>query len=138
MRVWCRGSDNLSVRIEANNLFDNLSDSFTHSHTLDIMIDLESNQVCENVITSSVCSNSLFTSLVDDCKQLAGYITRIRFNHYYHEGNRSADKLARLGAIQDRPFSIFLSPPMDVESVFRADRIGVAFSRECPESLFSV
>ena len=48
MRVWCHGSDNLLVRIEANNLFGNLSNSFTHSHTLDIMADLESNHGDEN------------------------------------------------------------------------------------------
>ena len=75
---------------------------------------------------------------MDDCKQLAGRITQIRFNHCYREGNRSADKLARLGAVQVGLFSIFLSPPVDVESVFRTDRLRVAFSRECPESLFSV
>ena len=43
MRVWCHDSDNSLVRIESNNLFGNLFDSFTHSHTLDIMADLESN-----------------------------------------------------------------------------------------------
>ena len=75
---------------------------------------------------------------MDDCKQLAGRITQIRFNHCCHEGNRSADKLARLGVVQDRPFSIFLSSPVDVESVFRADRLGVVFSGKCPESLFLV
>ena len=42
MHVWCRDSDNRLVRIESNNLFGNLSDFFTHSHTLDIMVDLES------------------------------------------------------------------------------------------------
>ena len=48
MRVWCSDSDNRLVRIEFNNLFSNLSDSFTHSHTLDIMADLESNHGDEN------------------------------------------------------------------------------------------
>ena len=75
---------------------------------------------------------------MDDCKHLAGRITQVRCIHCYREGNRSADKLARLGAVQDRPFSIFLSPPMDIESVFRADRLGVVFSGECSESLFLV
>ena len=48
MCVWCRDSDNRLVRIESNNLFGNLYDSFTHSHTLDIMADLESNHGDEN------------------------------------------------------------------------------------------
>ena len=43
MRVWCLDSDNRLVRFESNNSFGNLSNSFTHSHTLDIMEDLESN-----------------------------------------------------------------------------------------------
>ena len=102
-----------------------------------VQVELHARAVLD-VITSFVCSNSLITSLVDDCKQLAGRINRITFNHCYREGNRSADKLARLGASRDRPFSIFLSLPVDVESVFRVDRLGVVFSRECPEFLFSV
>ena len=48
MHVWCHDSDNRLVRIESNNLFDNLSNSFTNSHTLDIMADLESNHGDEN------------------------------------------------------------------------------------------
>ena len=48
MRVWCCDSDNRLVRIESYNLFANLSDSFTHCHTLDIMADIESNHCDEN------------------------------------------------------------------------------------------
>ena len=48
MRVWFRDSDNFLVRIESNNVFGNLSDSFTHSLTLDIMANLESNHGDEN------------------------------------------------------------------------------------------
>ena len=48
MRVWCHDNDNHLVKIKSNNLFANLSDSFTHSHTLDIMTDLESNHGDEN------------------------------------------------------------------------------------------
>ena len=48
MNVWCRDSDNCLVRIESNNFFSNLFDSFTHSHTLDIIADLKSNHGDEN------------------------------------------------------------------------------------------
>ena len=48
MRVWCRDSDNRLFRIESTNLFGNLSDSFTHSHTLDVMANLKSNLGDEN------------------------------------------------------------------------------------------
>ena len=48
MCVWCCDSDNRLVIIESNNLFGNLSNSFTHSRTLDIKEDLESNHGDEN------------------------------------------------------------------------------------------
>ena len=48
MRVWCCDSDNRLFRVESNNFFGNLFDSFTYSHTLDIMADLESNHGDEN------------------------------------------------------------------------------------------
>ena len=48
MRVWCRDSDNRLLKIKSNNLFGNLSDSFTHSHTLDVMANLKSNLGDEN------------------------------------------------------------------------------------------
>ena len=48
MRVWCHDTDNRLVRIESNNLFGNLSNSFTHSCTFNIMVDLKSNHGDEN------------------------------------------------------------------------------------------
>ena len=48
MCVWYRDSDKRLVRIESNNFFGNLYDSFSHSHTLDIMVDLDSNHGDEN------------------------------------------------------------------------------------------
>ena len=41
-------SDNRLVKIKSNNLFGNFSDSFTHSHELNIMADLESSHGDEN------------------------------------------------------------------------------------------
>ena len=66
MHVWCRDSDNRLVRIESNNLFGNLSDSFTHSHTLDIMVDLESNHGHENnlIMITSMLTNPLELSQI--------------------------------------------------------------------------
>ena len=48
MHVWCHDSVNSLVRIESNNLFANLSDSFTHFPTLDIMANLDSNHGDDN------------------------------------------------------------------------------------------
>ena len=48
MHVWYHDSDNCLVRIKSNNFFGNLPDSFTHSQTIDIMEELESNHGVEN------------------------------------------------------------------------------------------
>ena len=66
MHVWCHDNDNHLVRIESNNLFGNLSDSFTHSHTLDIMVDLESNHGDENnlIMITSMLTNPLELSQI--------------------------------------------------------------------------
>ena len=54
MRICCRDSNNHLVRIEFNNLFSNLSNSFTHCHTLDIMADLENNHGDENNLNNEI------------------------------------------------------------------------------------
>ena len=101
-----------------------------------VEVELDARSVLD-VITSPVCSNSLITSLVDDCKQLATRIPWISFKHCYREANWSTHKLARMGAVQESPFVIFLSPPVDVTRVFSSDMLGVFFSRECLEFVFS-
>ena len=65
MRVWCRDSDNHLVRIESNNLFGNLLDSFTHSHKLDIMADLKSNHADENNLNNENFLHQPIRTLMD-------------------------------------------------------------------------
>lgn len=78
-----------------------------------VEVDLDAKSVID-VLTSPSCSNNLTLPLVDDCRLLATKIPQIRFNHCYREANRSVDKLARLGAVQDSCFEIFTCPPVDV------------------------
>ncbi|XP_023898408.1 uncharacterized protein LOC112010297 [Quercus suber] len=102
-----------------------------------VEVELDARAVLD-VITSPVCSNSLITSLVNDCKQLASRIPQLRLNHCYCDANRSADKFARMGAVQKRPFAIFLSSPVDAAGIFRSKMFGVTMSRVCPEAVVSV
>ena len=78
MCVWCLDSDNRLVRIESNNLFGNLSDSFTLSHTLDIMVDLESNQRNENNL------NNENTSVLNNPLELSGIICNLLGVVHHH------------------------------------------------------
>ena len=78
-----------------------------------VEVDLDAKSVID-VLTSPSCSNNLTLPLVDDCRLLATKIPQIRFNHCHREANRSVDKLARLGAVQDSCFEIFTCPPVDV------------------------
>ena len=78
MPIWCRDSDNHLVRVESNNLFGNLSDSFTLSHTLDIMVDLESNQRNENNL------NNENTSVLNNPLELSGIICNLLGVVHHH------------------------------------------------------
>ncbi|KAL0002235.1 hypothetical protein SO802_016016 [Lithocarpus litseifolius] len=118
-------------------LVQRLRSRIEHPHSYQGSYSVDARAVLD-VITSLACSNSLITPLVEDCKQLASCIPRIRFIHCYREANRSADKLARMGAVQQRPFSIFLSPPVEVLNIFNSDLFGETIARACPESMVSV
>lgn len=57
---------------------------------------------------------------------------------FFREANRSADKLARLGAVQDSCFEIFTRPPVEVVRTLKAELDGLHLNRVCPETLNSV
>ena len=78
-----------------------------------VEVDLDAKSVID-VLTSPSCSNNLTLPLVDDCRLLATKIPQIKFNHCYWEANRSTDKLARLGVVQDSYFEIFTRSPVEV------------------------
>ncbi|KAL0000416.1 hypothetical protein SO802_014197 [Lithocarpus litseifolius] len=125
-----------SFQAELWGLRDGLTLCVEHNFSA-VEVELDARVVLD-VIASLVCSNSLITSLVDDCKQLASRISWIRFNHCYREANRSADKLARMGAVQQRPFIIFLSLPVGFINIFESELIGETIARACPESVVSI
>ena len=100
-----------------------------------VEVELDAKAVID-VLSASKCTNSLVAPLVDDCKQLATQIHQIHFKHCFREVNRSADKLARMGATQDSEFKLFLCPPMDLVTVFNFDLNGLYLTKMCIESSF--
>lgn len=89
-----------------------------------------------DVLFASKCTNSLVAPLVDDCKQLATQIHQMCFKHCFWEANRSADKLARMGAAQDSQFKLFLCPPVDLVTIFNFDLNGLFLTKICTDSVF--
>ena len=100
-----------------------------------VEVELDAKAVID-VLSASKSTNSLVAPLVDDCRQLATQIHQIRFKHCFREANRSADKLARMGAAQDSQFKLFLCPPVDLVTVFNSNLNGLYLTRMCTESSF--
>lgn len=60
-----------------------------------------------DILNSPRGTNTPISSLVDECRLLATRIPQVRFKHCYREANRSADKLAKQGAVQEEQFILF-------------------------------
>lgn len=58
-------------------------------------------------------SNTIISSIMDDCRQLVTQIPQLSFRHVFREANRSADYLASLGPNLESDFVLFSSPPVD-------------------------
>ena len=80
-------------------------------------------------------TNLIISSIVDDCRQLASRIPRIRFDHCYREANRNADMLERMGAQQSSSFSLYASPPEGVQPLLDFDNSDLYLNRCCPETI---
>ena len=81
-------------------------------------------------------TNPIISPLLDDCRQLASQIQRIRFSHCYQETNRCTDFLARKGVAQNEDFCIFYYPPVELLPILNHDLAGLYLSMRCPtESL---
>ena len=101
-----------------------------------VEVEIDAKSVMD-ILSSLIYTNNLLSPLVDDCRLLATLIPQIQLKHYYCEANRSTDKLARLGAIQDSCFELFVCPPMDVFGIFNFELNGFYLNKVCLETLFS-
>nr|POE80174.1 putative ribonuclease h protein [Quercus suber] len=59
-----------------------------------------------SLLANATETNSEIASLVDDCRDMLKSIPQARIKHYYKEGNKCADRLARLGVRLDRTYFI--------------------------------
>ena len=74
-----------------------------------VEIVLDAKVVIDLVRKESSNFNSL-DMLVDDCKKGLKQIPNIKIMHYFREGNKCADNLARRGALLDQDFVVFIHP----------------------------
>ncbi|KAK9999502.1 hypothetical protein SO802_019105 [Lithocarpus litseifolius] len=102
-----------------------------------VEIELDAKSIVDAMVNQEY-SNILASSLMDDCRNLAKQIPRIRVKHCFREANRCADALARMGGLLDDNFTVFKSPFVDISSFLDFDCNGLFLSRFCPVSLFSL
>ena len=93
-------------------LRDGLIICVNHSYsTVEVEIEVDAKAVID-VLANSGQSNNFILSILNDCKQLASQIPRIRSSHCYKEANRCVDFMARQGTHQNEDFCLFENPPM--------------------------
>ena len=84
------------------------------------------------------CTNTIRSSIMEDCRHLVTQIPQVRVRHVYRETNRCADFLAQLGTTLENDFSIFPSPPVDLLTILEADVCGLSINRFCTDILVAV
>ena len=83
-------------------------------------------------------TNTVNSSLMEDCRQLASQIPQVSFRHAYREANMCADQLAKLGASMENDFAVFPCPPVRIVPFVEADCRGQFVNRLCPVSVSPV
>nr|POE67414.1 putative ribonuclease h protein [Quercus suber] len=91
---------------------------------------------CDALVAVSLLSqanrtNSEFSSLIDDCKNLMRNLPQVRLKHCFREANRCADALAKFGANMEDDFVVFASPTSVIASLLFSDKLGVTQDRIC-------
>ena len=99
-----------------------------------IIVELDTKALVDAL--SNLCnSDSVISSIFDDCKLLISQIPQVRIKHIYQEANKCADCLANSGHSQVLNFIIHSAPPVELTSFVEADCNGVSCNRLCPEFL---
>ena len=86
-----------------------------------------------SLLANATETNSEIDSLVDDCGDMLKRIPQARIKHCYREGNKCADRLARLGTDMEESFVIFDAPPPVIVSLLTLDKLGTTQERICNE-----
>ena len=107
------------------------------THAQAVVIELDVKAIVD-AFNSPTVTNSVVSSIMDECRYLATRIPQKRFRHIYREANRCADCLARIGTLLESNFIVFSSPPVDLVSYLEADATGLYVHRLCPKTLLVV
>ena len=91
-----------------------------------------------DAFNSQTYSNTIVSSIMDDCMHMATRIPQTSFRHIYREANKCTDFLAKLGILIESDFIVFFNPLVDLSSILEVDANGLYVSRLCPEPLFAV
>ena len=86
-----------------------------------------------SLMANAADTNSEFAPLVDDCRDLLKRIPQARIKHCYREGNKCADRLARLGTYLEANFVVFATPPSVIAPLLILDKLGFTQERVCNE-----
>ena len=85
-----------------------------------VLIELDSKSIVD-AFNSQGYSNTIVSSIMEDCRHMITWIPQTRFRHIYREANRCADYLAKVGTSIEGDFIVFHSPPVDLLSILEAD-----------------
>ena len=102
-----------------------------------IIVELDAKAIVD-IFQNSRYENNIISPILDDCRQLMGLFQQVQVKHCYHQVNRCADMLARLGTVQALSLVSFDSPPTDVRCVLEKDCNGRSFNRICNDFVVSV
>ena len=86
-----------------------------------------------SLMANAADTNSEFAPLVDDCRDLLKRIPQAQIKHCYREGNKCANKLARLGTDLEENFVVFYAPPSVIAPLLFLDKLGFTQERVCNE-----
>ena len=102
-----------------------------------VHVDLDSKTIVD-ALNSQDYSNSIVSSIMEDCKYMISRIPQTCCRHVYREANRCADFLAKVGTSIEGDFTVFHSSPVDLLSLLEEDANGVHVNRLCPALSFAV
>ena len=93
-------------------------------HAQAVFIELDA-KVTVDAFNLQTYSNTIVSSIMDDCRHLVTQIPQTRFKRVYREANRCADFLAKLGTSLERDFIVFSIPHVDLLSILKANASGL-------------
>ena len=106
-----------------------------HAHF--VIIELDAKAIVD-AFNSQTYSNTIVSSVMDDCRHIVTRIPQKSFRHIYKEANKCVDYLARLGTLLESDFIVFSNLLVDLSSILEADANGLYVNRLCLEPLFVV